>query len=88
MIPTTKSQSSQRAYDISDNIVEIKFPTVRQKTLEELGPNSKYARANKQCEVEVASSRGVEDPVETGGKDEESNEVKYFVVDDRIDLES
>lgn len=55
--------------------------------LQDLGTNTQEPGADEKSKVEVASSSGVEDPVETGREHEEGETVKDFVVDVSFSLE-
>jgi len=87
MVPTAQTQCCQATNYIGDNIVEIKFPVIGYEVLEEFRTNTEDTGANNQSYVEVASSRGIEDPVEASCEYEKGDAVEKFVGYEDVDLE-
>jgi len=87
VVPRAQAQRRQRARQVGHDIVEVEGPAIGEQALQDLGANAEHERADDEREVEGAAPRGVEDPVEGGGQDEEGDAVQDLVVDHGVDLD-
>lgn len=81
MIPRTQPHGRQTPEDIGEDVVGVEVATVWEEGLQEFGSDAEEGGADGESEVEGAAARGVEDPVEAEGEEEEGQEVEGFVVD-------
>lgn len=80
MIPTTYRQRHQTSHDVRYNIEGVELSPVGECSLYHLRADSEDGGAGCEGEVKSAAPRGIHDPVECGGEDEEYDEVEDFVV--------
>lgn len=87
MIPRADPHGDQAPEDIGEDVVRVEVAAVREEGLQEFAADAEEGGADGEGEVEGAAARGVEDPVEAEGQEEEGQEVEGFVVDVQRDLE-
>ena len=87
MVPATQRERRQRPHYIRHDIVDVECAAVGNDMLQDLGSDAQESGADEEGEVEIPAPRGVENPVETGGEDEECEAVEDFVVDVAFGLE-
>lgn len=81
MVPCAQRHAEQRAEHVGDDVEQVEFAAVGQQALEDFGAEAEAEGADEEGQVESASSRRVDHPVEDEGEDQEGEEVQAFVVE-------
>lgn len=79
MVCAGKSESSQAAKHICENVPRIELAVVRKEALRNLASDSEDERTDDQGNMDYSSSVCVKDEIERCSQGEEAYEMQYFV---------
>jgi len=86
VVPTTDAYGRQAANDVGYDVVEIEDPAIVQEPLQYFRTNAENEGAGEKSNVQVSTTGGIEDPVETGCENEEREGMEDLVIDVCVEL--
>lgn len=80
MVPAAKTQATQTADNIGDDVVRVELAAVGKEALEEFGADAEEEGTHYESEVEGAPPVRIDNPVEYNGEDEKGQDMQGLVV--------